>query len=136
MEEKNYDIETRISFITKLDEDVVRVEVKKDIEVELNDLEENYNSYLKLFGKKPLYFLVIFNVGSDTSREVQNQFAKECSSFKEAEAIVVNSLPHKIVANFILKIQKPAHIMQVFNDEQSALDWLFNQRLKDNYKEL
>ncbi len=129
-------IETRISCISKLDEDMVRVEVKKDIEAELDDLEENYQAYLSLFGFKQLYFLVVFNEGSNTSLEVRNAFANKRSSFKKAEAIVVKSIAHKIIANFILKIQKPAHKMQVFNDEQSALDWLFNQRLKDNYKEL
>ena len=108
---------------------MVRVEVKKNVEPELEDLEENYNAYLKLFDKKKLFFLIVFNVGSSTSLEVRNQFASQKrSSFKIAEAIVVQSMPHKLIANFILKVQKPEHKMQVFNNEKEALDWLLNQR--------
>lgn len=120
-----YDIETRISYITKLASDVVRVEVKKDIEPELEDLEENYSAYQTLFSDNKLYFLVIFNKGSTTSLEVRNKFAsKQRSAFKIAEAIVVNSISHKLIANFVLKVQKPKHQMKIFNNEKDALEWL------------
>ena len=129
MEAQNFDIETKISFITKLDDDMVRVEVKKNVEPELEDLEENYNAYKKLFKAQKLYFLIVFNEGSNTSLEVRNQFASQNrSSFKIAEAIVVKSMPHKLIANFVLKVQKPEHKMQVFNNEKEALDWLLYQR--------
>jgi hypothetical protein len=128
---QKYDIETKISYITKLDEDVVRVEVKKDVEPELEDLEENYNAYQSLFANKQLYFLVVFNKGASTSLEVRNKFAsKQRSSFKIAEAIVVESMSHKLIANFVLKVQKPTHKMQVFNNETDALKWLLKERLK------
>jgi hypothetical protein len=135
MEYKNYDIETKLSYITKLDSDVVRVEVRKDIEAELEDLEENYKAYQSLFTHKKLYFLVVFNKGANTSLEVRNKFAsKQRSSFKIAEAIVVESMSHKLIANFVLKVQKPTHRMQVFNNEPDALNWLLKVRLNNNKK--
>ena len=44
----------------------------------------------------------------------------------KAEAIVVNSLAHKIMANFITKFYKTPMPIKIFNDEESALQWLIN----------
>lgn len=131
-------IETKSAYITKIDEDVVRVEIKKNYEITLSDLEENYNAYKQLFGDDmKLYILSVFNEGASTSLEVRNKFvSKERSAFKIAEAIVINSMAHRIVGNFVIKVQKPKHKMQAFGKEKEAMDWLLNERLKNNYKQL
>jgi hypothetical protein len=129
MNSRNFDIETQISYITKLGVDMVRVEVKKNIEAKVEDLEENYRAYQQLFGDNcKLFVLIVFNQGANASSEVRNKFAETRSDFKLAEALVVNSLPHRIIANFVFKVQKPRHKMHVFNNEDEALIWLKKQK--------
>ena len=41
-----------------------------------------------------------------------------------AKAIIVQSLPQRIVSNFYLRFNKPAIPTRLFNDKESAMQWL------------
>lgn len=43
-----------------------------------------------------------------------------------ADALVVKSLSHKILANFYLKFNKPTKPSKIFTNEVDALEWLFS----------
>ena len=43
-----------------------------------------------------------------------------------ADALVVKSLSHKILANFYLKFNKPAKPTKIFTNEPEAVKWLFS----------
>jgi hypothetical protein len=122
-------IETKVAWISLLEKDVLRVEYKPDAFVDLEEFEENLRAYKKLMTTEKVYLLTVANPGAESSLAVRNQFASpERSAFKIAEAFVVSSLAQKLVANFVMKVQRPTHLLKFFNDEVSARAWLFRQR--------
>lgn len=124
-------IETKVAWISLLEKDVLRIEYKPDCFVDLPEYEENMRAYRKLMTTDKVYLLTIANSGAESSPAVRNMFAsKERSGFKIAEAFVIASLAHKLVANFVMKVQKPVHILRFFNNEKEAKNWLYEQREK------
>jgi hypothetical protein len=119
-------IETRISYITPLEDNIIKVIIKENIDVTVEDLEENYQAYLPVFDEnKMAKFLLIIGKGGTASKEVREEFAaKGRDKFKIAEAIVVKTPGHKLIANFILNFYKQKHPVKPFSNEVDALKWL------------
>ena len=46
-----------------------------------------------------------------------------------ADALVINSLAHKILANFYMKMNKPVKPTKIFTSQKKAVDWLKNLKL-------
>jgi hypothetical protein len=75
-------------------------------------------------GKK---FPVLILAGGDNSidTEVMNFVALPSSNpFALAEAYVISNISHKLLANFYLKINRPARPTKVFTKEKDAISWL------------
>jgi hypothetical protein len=118
-------IETSVAFISLLDGDILRIEFKPDVFVEPGDMAENMEAYRKLVGDKKVYLLTIAPATSTLSPEARDLFASPGrSSFKLAEGFVISSLAHRIMANFISKVQKPKHPLRFFDSEEAAMKWL------------
>jgi hypothetical protein len=43
-----------------------------------------------------------------------------------AQAIVVNGLPTRLLANFFIRFNKPQRPTQIFSNKQDAIAWLLN----------
>jgi len=118
-------IETNISIIEELPNGIFKVTIKPNVEVERRDLEESYRILLDLTGGKPSLFLEIFPPSSDATLEAREYFAdKKRNKIKKAEAFVVKSLAHRMIAKFHLNFYKPEHIIKIFSNEKDALKWL------------
>jgi hypothetical protein len=122
-------IETSVAYISLIDEDILRIEFKPDVYVDLPQFEENLRAYKELMKTDRVFLLTLVHAGAEMSLEVRNQFSsKERSAFKISEAFVISTLAHKIVANFILKLQMPPHRISVFSTEEKAMEWLKKER--------
>ncbi|HCQ30686.1 MAG TPA: hypothetical protein DIU39_10390 [Flavobacteriales bacterium] len=118
-------IETNISIIEELPNGIFKVTIKPGVEVDKKDLEESYRILLDLTGGKPSLFLEIFPPDSDATLEAREYFAdKQRNKIKKAEAFIVKSLAHRLVAKFHLNFYKPEHKIKVFSNEADALKWL------------
>jgi hypothetical protein len=51
---------------------------------------------------------------------------KEVNQYTSASAIVLSSLAHRILGNFIMKVQKPAMPFKLFTSEEVASEWLLS----------
>ena len=49
---------------------------------------------------------------------------KEGVLYSKAEAYVINSLAHKILANFYMKVNQPPVPTKFFRDKDEAVEWL------------
>lgn len=124
-------IETSVAYITLIEEDILRIEYKPDVYVDLPQYEENLVVYRQLMKTDRAFIVTLVHPGAEMSLEVRNQFSsKERSAFKVSEAFVISTLAHKIVANFIMKLQKPQHNVEVFSTEEKAIEWLMQERSK------
>lgn len=82
--------------------------------------ENGNNKYLNLFEFEP-------NV--DFATEVREwASAPDGNKNTIADALVISSLPHKILANFYLKFNKPVKPTKIFNARDKAIAWLLKQK--------
>lgn len=44
-----------------------------------------------------------------------------------ADALLISSLPHKLIANFYVKFNKPVKPTKIFNSREKAVQWLLKQ---------
>ncbi len=118
-------IETNISIIEELPSGIFKITIKPNVEVTPEDLDESHKILMDLTGGKPALFLDIFPPSSDATLEARQRFAdKKRNKIKKAEAFVVQSLPHRLIAKFHMNFYKPAHNIRIFSNEEDALKWL------------
>lgn len=118
-------IETKVAYISLIEEDILRIEYKPDCYVDLEEYEENMLAYKKLMKTERVYILTIANPGANLSKEVRDKFSTpDRSAFKIAEAFVIFTLAQRIIANFVIKVQRPHHSLKFFSNENDAIEWL------------
>lgn len=68
-----------------------------------------------------------FEVNVDIDPEVR-EWASAPNGNKNtiADALVINSLAHKILANFYMKMNKPVKPTKIFTSQKKAVDWLLS----------
>ena len=118
-------IEFKKSVYEFREDGIIHIRIKDGIHMELEDSLEEYR-FLKT-KKEFIPMLFLINPGEDTSvsKEVRD-FANSTTAAKitKAQAIVVNSLAHKIMANFIMRFYKTGITIRVFSNEEKAVKWL------------
>src|SRR5574337_1480582 len=125
-------IETSAAWISALEPDLLRVEYKPDVFVDVAELEENLQAYRKLMKAEKGYFLIVANLGTDMSAAARNLYAtKERASFKIAEAFVLASMAQRLIGSFVVRVQHPKHLIRFFNSEEEAKKWLYKVREKN-----
>ncbi len=76
--------------------------------------------------RKPL--LIELAYGSTISSGVQAFFAENSNRYSTADAILISTFAHKLLATFYLRHYKPETPTRVFNDVFTALEWLEQQK--------
>lgn len=107
---------------------LVIIRIKPNVHLEMEDaLEEHRFLYAEKAEYLPMRVMIVPGDGATVSKEVRD-YSNHPNNTKmiRAEAIVVNSLAHKIMANFITKFYKIPMPIKIFNDEAKAIDWLLN----------
>ena len=70
------------------------------------------------------------NIRSNISHEARDFFAKneKIARIRKGQAIVVNNLHTKIIANFYMKFHKPENPVKIFSNYKKAENWLIKIR--------
>lgn len=107
---------------------IIIIRIKDEVHLELEDskkeqqmLYENKANYI------PMKVMIVPGKNASVSKEVRDYSnAPENAKMIKAEAIVVETLAHKIMANFVKNFYKTPMPIKIFNDEESALKWLIS----------
>jgi hypothetical protein len=119
-------IEVKTATITWRSDGILKIVIKPKAHITLEDSKEMFE-ILKRFTKGTKDMLVMSIAGAESTNdpEVRDFSAsEECSRYTKGEAIVLQSLAHKLIINFILKFYKPNRPMKMFIDEEEAVKWL------------
>ena len=106
-------------------ENFIRIEIYEKAELDLAAIKEINKAKRSLIGNKFHTVLFIPGLQASISRE-----AREFSASKEvvknaiAKAILAKNFSHRLIGNFFLKINKPAHPTSIFSTETDAVQWL------------
>ncbi|MGB0887149.1 MAG: hypothetical protein ACPGSL_03405 [Vicingaceae bacterium] len=113
-----------------LNEDrVLLIKFKDGSDVDIEETKKIMSLSAEMIGAKPFTVLIdamdIFASVDHKSRKYMAEH--EVNNFNMAQAMVVNNMPVRIIANFYLKFYKHAYPMKVFSDIEVARKWLLQQ---------
>ena len=121
---------TRCSIAWKVAEDIIYVECKENAEIELEDAKEDMELSEELM-KDAGHFGTIIEMANiksiskearDWYSQVQNDNPRNISV-----ALVVDSFYTRIIANFFLGFKNSRTIMKIFNEKDTAIEWIYEQ---------
>jgi hypothetical protein len=121
--------ETDSAYISMCSDGIIRVLFKKNKEIgppALKELFEKFSMIVEGVNYPFIYFAedgsVTFTTeGNAYSKQNQHVFPKMCSAF------VTKSLAQRLIANFYLKINKPANPSKLFKSQDEAEIWCSQQ---------
>jgi hypothetical protein len=105
--------------------DIVYVTFKDDCTLDIDLQMRLLDYYREITDGKLMHFLFMAAENVSISKEARDNAVKiEDQSMLGASAVVVDSLPYKLIANFYLKFNKPKRPYKVFGKEEDAIKWL------------
>ncbi len=127
------EIDLEKSVISLFDNKIVKIRFKDGVDFILQDAIIANQTMFNLAEGLPFLSLVdTINVRGQISKEAMEHFAKDSltKGVRVAEAIVVDSLHNRILANFYLKFTKSHNPVRVFNNMDKAINWLLETYAK------
>lgn len=118
--------------ITILAERIYKLRPFEGVEIDVNDVREMRNVYLKFSnGSSFAILLDATNNFSPTDEARALLASKEYTDKRVAAAFVTPTLANKIIGNFFIKFNKPATPTKLFNEEDIAFQWLKEQMVNN-----
>lgn len=117
----------RESVIEFWDNEIIYIKLKDNIHVELEDSKKQFQLiHSKYDGINKN--LILVEIGNDCSISKEaREFGErpESNEMTKAMAVIVKSLAHRIIINFIIKFTRQQTMkMKMFDDKQKAIEWL------------
>lgn len=104
---------------------IVEIDVRENADIGVEECRELTKTYEDLLENKKYPLLhVVGDYVTMTKEAREYASTEEGLRYSKVEAFVINSLPHKILANFYMKIQKPSVPTKFFSTKQEAVAWL------------
>ncbi|MBK7946649.1 MAG: hypothetical protein IPJ85_15715 [Flavobacteriales bacterium] len=122
-------LELLASTVTFMADDIVHTHFKDDHLVSMEDVQAMFDAIAaERKGRKAL-LMVSVGLNTTMSNEARAFAAQspESSRHIAADAIIVRDFGHQLAANVFVRHHKPGRPIQMFGDQQSALDWLRSQ---------
>lgn len=118
-------IELKSAFMT-CDGKVIKVKMKENIEVDAEEARAHLRAASELAEGKSFPVMIIdHNFRNFISHEAREIFAHGVpKGWRKKEAIVLSSLPKRILANFYHRFHAPDNPVKIFSNEEDALKWL------------
>ncbi|MDP3567527.1 hypothetical protein [Sediminibacterium sp.] len=119
----------RISEIELWDNGIIFIKIDDGAEIGLEDSKRQLDFLKEKYdGINKFKVLVIPGRYSTLSKEAREFSTKpETNEMTLANAVVVQSLAHRIVLNFIISLTRQQNMkMRIFDDKNKAIDWLLS----------
>lgn len=101
--------------------------LKDGEEFNMKDIVQINDFILKFFNSGRIPFLIEFGYGSTISEGVQEHLTTSANRFSTADAILISTFAHQLIAKFYIRHYKPTKPTKVFNDIFEALEWIEKQ---------
>ncbi|MBI1289314.1 MAG: hypothetical protein GC178_17235 [Flavobacteriales bacterium] len=106
-----------------IDGDVVKTYLHADVEFTEESSEENIAAIWNDIKDKKIFNLLVPDASTQITVDVRTYENVGLERIKRAEAIVIKSLAHRLLAKFYLKPRKERYPTKVFDNEAKALEW-------------
>lgn len=120
-----------ISLIEFWDNGITYIKIDDNSEIELEDSKAQYLFLKSRYDGKNKYRILVETGESTTISKEAREFASvpERNEMTLATAVIVKSLAHRLVINFIIHFTKQQTMkMRMFDNKQKAIDWLLHYK--------
>ena len=122
-------VRQRIATIDFWDNGITNMRIDDNVEITLKDSEEQYEILRARYNGKTKYRILVepgrYTSVSREAREFSTD--PERNAMTAANAVLVRSLAHRIVINFLINfIQKQNMKMRMFDSKEKAIEWLLS----------
>ena len=101
-----------------------KVILDDEIELELEDIIEQRNICQELSQNKPHVILAIAGTRTSATKEAREYSSQNVPLGRVAEAVIVKSLPVRLMGSVYINFHKPNVPTKMFEHEKDAQDWL------------
>ncbi|NQX97736.1 MAG: hypothetical protein HRT73_07635 [Flavobacteriales bacterium] len=111
-------------------ENVLLVKIKDNVEIDEKEISDLVDASLEIVKGIPFYLLVdARDILSSINHESRDYFTKheEYNRLNIAQAIVVNNMPTRIIANFFFQFYKHQNPVKVFTCIVEGKKWLLTK---------
>ena len=115
-----------------IDGDVVKTYTNADTEFSDDSAEENLEAIWDLVKNKYVYHLVVPDPTTHITVEARKHRSSNFDSRKRAEAIVIKTLGHRILAQVYMKMRSEQFPVKIFDCEHKAIEWFDTLRSAAN----
>ncbi|MGZ3901108.1 MAG: DUF7793 family protein [Bacteroidia bacterium] len=106
---------------------LIRIEITADILITKKEAKELNDIMAQLSRGKALPYMLLANENTQFHSSARMYSASvEGSKHKSAEALIIRTLTHKLLADLYLKINKPRKPCKTFTNEEDGIDWLLS----------
>jgi hypothetical protein len=106
-------------------ENFLRVTTKPNTNIQLADAMHDFEVGVKMVNSVRMPVLADSRNSIEHSEEVRSYYASEdVAKHISAMAILIDSLPTRLIGNFFIKINKPYFPTKLFTAEVEAVKWL------------
>ena len=95
-----------------------------DVEFDVRDIEEQRAIAFSFHHGKPHVVLGIAGQRTSATKEALQYASVTIPEGRVAEALMIRSLPVRLMGNFYLQFHKPALLTKMFDDRDEAVRWL------------
>lgn len=117
-----------LSSLIIVDGDVVTTYMNADSEFNDDSANENAEAVFDLVSDKSVFHLIIPDPTTHITVAAGNYSNRRFESIKKAEAIVIKTLGHRLLAQFYMDNNKKEYPVKVFNCEKEAMAWFSSLR--------
>ena len=121
---------TRTSEIVLERDGILRTRIFEGAEIGTRDVEEYYAFTEKLTGGEKALVLLDGRTTFTITDEARAYAAQQANRTRVATAVLVDSAATRLLYNLYIKFNKPQTPTRMFNDEESAVEWLKSFRRK------
>lgn len=120
-------IELEIATLIELERDIVKIYYKEvDKEIDYDMAQKQTKAICEMRQNKPCYIILNFS-GVDVvfSNRARDHFATDpaYAAIRLSQALIIDGLAQKIVANFYKSFHKPSCPVEIFSNERDAILW-------------
>jgi len=117
-------LDTPFAFLS-YEDDVLYVRMKEGINLGQAEMEDLLKQAIELTTPNKYFAIIDTTAPYDSSLEARNFYAEsEYSKYRFADAFIVNSLSMRLLVNFFITFNKPKIPSKMFNDKESAHQWI------------
>lgn len=103
---------------------ILVVTIKDDIELTVQDIIDHRAIAARIVGIQPHCVLALAGERTQATEEARIYASTNTPEGRVAEAVIIRSLPVRIMGNFYLKFHKPNVPTRMFEDYEDAMRWL------------